>query len=210
LPITIQVSIKGVVMIQQPDTGLTFKLAMAAAVVLGTAGCGGGGGGDTPAIMAAPTVAAVDTVAPLPTPIAATASTPASPPALASTAASTPAPASTPTPVAALEAASPASGSASVAGEFSCGLNGAAGIEAEILQRVNAVRASGAVCGTTGYAATGALAWNPNLLAAAKGHSADMAQKNYFAHNSLDGRTSAPTGQRSVKTLLRGKRQSSR
>ena len=77
------------------------------------------------------------------------------------------------------------------ADNFSCGLNGAAGIQAEVLQRINTLRASGAICGTTGYAATGAVAWNAKLLQAASGHSADMAQKNYFAHNGLDGRTSA-------------------
>lgn len=73
----------------------------------------------------------------------------------------------------------------------SCGLNGAAGIQAEVLQRVNALRAAGAVCGATTFAAAPPLNWNSLLLQAATGHSSDMAQKNYFSHNSLDGRTFA-------------------
>ena len=73
--------------------------------------------------------------------------------------------------------------------DVNCGLNGAAGIQGEVMQRVNALRAAGAVCGTTTYAATGPLAWNSLLLQAASGHSSDMAQNNYFSHTSLDGRT---------------------
>lgn len=79
----------------------------------------------------------------------------------------------------------------SPADEASCGLNGAAGIEAEVLQRVNALRAVGAVCGTTIYAAAAPLNWNSLLLKAASGHSADMANNNYFSHVSLDGKTMA-------------------
>lgn len=71
----------------------------------------------------------------------------------------------------------------------SCGLNGSAGIEAEIVQRVNAFRAAGAVCGSTTYAPAAALNWNSKLLQAATGHSNDMATNNYFSHTSLDGRT---------------------
>jgi uncharacterized protein YkwD len=73
--------------------------------------------------------------------------------------------------------------------DASCGLNGTAGIQAEIMQRVNALRAAGAVCGSTTYSAATALTWNTKLLQSAKGHSADMAQNNYFSHTSLDGRT---------------------
>ena len=89
------------------------------------------------------------------------------------------------------------------------------------MQRLNALRASGAVCGTTGYAATGALAWNPLLLKAAAGHSTDMAQKNYFSHTGQDGRSPAQritaagynwstigeniaAGQRSVEEVMSG------
>ncbi|WP_232834749.1 CAP domain-containing protein [Rhodoferax ferrireducens] len=90
----------------------------------------------------------------------------------------TPAPAPTPTPV-----------PTGTAANASCGLNGTAGIQAEILQRVNALRAAGAVCGSKTYAATTPLNWNSMLLTAATGHSADMAKNNYFSHTSLDGRT---------------------
>jgi uncharacterized protein YkwD len=73
--------------------------------------------------------------------------------------------------------------------DANCGLNGSAGIQAEILQRVNAFRAAGAVCGSTTYAPAAALSWNTKLLQAATGHSNDMATNNYFSHTSLDGRT---------------------
>jgi uncharacterized protein YkwD len=73
--------------------------------------------------------------------------------------------------------------------DANCGLNGTAGIQTEILQRVNAFRAAGAVCGSTTYAPATALVWNKPLLQAAAGHSNDMATLNYFSHTSLDGRT---------------------
>ncbi len=85
----------------------------------------------------------------------------------------------------------PAVTTAPGATDASCGLNGAAGIQAEILQRVNTLRLAGAVCGSTTVAATTALTWNTQLLQAARGHSTDMAQNNYFSHTSLDGRTLA-------------------
>lgn len=83
-------------------------------------------------------------------------------------------------------ALAPVAGSAA---DVSCGLNGAAGIQSEVMQRVNALRSVGAVCGSTVYAATGPLVWNTLLLQAASGHSSDMTQYNYFSHTSLDGRT---------------------
>ena len=142
-----------------------FKSTMAVAFFTGLAGCGGGGG-DSAAVSVAPSPATSTGVAPLPAPVVVGAP---------------------PSPVAVPAPAPPGTGT-TAPGDFSCGLNGAAGIEAEVLQRVNALRAAGAVCGTTPYAATGALAWNTALLLAAKGHSADMAQKNYFSHTSQDGR----------------------
>lgn len=137
--------------------------AVVLAFLVSLAGCGGGGS-DSPGGGAVPSAAPGAGVAPLPTPVAAA------------------------TPPVAAAAGQPAAG-ASAVGDFSCGLNGGAGIEAEVIQRVNALRASGAVCGTTAYAATGALAWNNTLLLAAKGHSAGMAQKNYFSHTGQDGRS---------------------
>lgn len=142
------------------------QCAVAAAFCLSLPGCGGGG--DTPATSAVP-IGSGGSVAPLPLPVGAT--TTQTPPVV------TPPPAGTAPTVAVAVV------------DVSCGLNGAAGIQAEVLQRVNAVRAAGAVCGGTPFAATSALVWNSALLQAASGHSNDMAQKNYFSHTSLDGRT---------------------
>ena len=144
---------------------------LVAVFFLALSGCGGGGdatnsGGATNSVAGGTTASAV---APLPAPVA------------ANPAAAPPATSSTPP-------AAPASGTSPL-GDFSCGLNGTAGIEAEVIQRINALRAAGAVCGATPFAATAALTWNTTLLAAAKGHSVDMAQKNYFSHVSQDGRT---------------------
>lgn len=129
------------------------------------AACGGGGGGFENTQSSAP-----QSTAPLPTPAAVT----------------TPAAAATSTPAAATVSAAPASG-----GDTSCGLNAPGGIQAEILQRVNALRASGAVCGSVAYPAAGALNWNTTLLEAAKAHANDMATNNYFSHTGLDGRSPA-------------------
>ena len=137
------------------------------ALACALASCGGGGSDAPGGNTAAGGAASANAVAPLPVPVAAAGL-----------------PAVTLAPLSVVPA------SAAVgAGDFSCGLNGAAGIEAEITQRVNALRAAGAVCGTTAYSAASALVWNSTLLVAAKGHSADMAQKNYFSHASQDGRT---------------------
>lgn len=75
--------------------------------------------------------------------------------------------------------------------DVSCGLNGRHGIQTEVLQRVNALRAAGAVCGATTYVAVAPLTWNSDLLKAAQGHSSDMAKNNYFSHNRPDGSTPA-------------------
>ena len=79
--------------------------------------------------------------------------------------------------------------SGSTATDASCGLNGAAGIQAELMPRINALRAAGAVCGSTKFVATRPLIWIRMLLVSSTGHCADMANKNYFSHTSLDGRT---------------------
>ena len=88
-------------------------------------------------------------------------------------------------------ASAPVAAANGAAGDISCGLNGPDGIQAEVLQRINALRAAGAVCGTATYAPTTALSWNPKLLQSAREHSADMAANNYFSHTGLDGRTPA-------------------
>ena len=86
-------------------------------------------------------------------------------------------------------ASAPPSSAPTASGDTSCGLNPPAGIQAEVLQRVNAFRASGAVCGGVAYPAAGALNWNTTLLQAAKGHATDMATNNYFSHTGQDGRS---------------------
>jgi uncharacterized protein YkwD len=88
-------------------------------------------------------------------------------------------------------ATSASSAAATSANDASCGLNAPGGIQAEMLQRVNAFRAAGAVCGSVAYPAAGALSWNTPLLQAAKGHASDMAKNNYFSHTGLDGRSPA-------------------
>ena len=203
LSLTIGFCFEETPMIEKPTAHPAYKSVAAAALCCALAACGGGS--DAPSVIStpgatpsgAPPANAAD-VAPLPNPVAA--AQPAAPAPAASASAPPPAPA--------------AIGS-------SCGLNGAAGIQAEVLQRLNALRAAGAVCGTNAFAATGALAWNNQLLQAAVGHSADMAQKNYFAHTSQDGRSASQrvtdagynwstvgeniaAGQRSVEEVMTG------
>ncbi|MDO8252192.1 MAG: CAP domain-containing protein [Rhodoferax sp.] len=144
----------------------SLALCLCSAVVA----CGGGSDGDS-----------ANATAPLPAPVQT--STPDTAPDAAMdrsrrTPTPTPIPTPTPTPV-----------PTGTAVNASCGLNGTAGIQAELLQRVNALRAAGAVCGSKTYAATTPLNWNSMLLTAATGHSSDMAKNNYFSHTSLDGRT---------------------
>jgi uncharacterized protein YkwD len=69
----------------------------------------------------------------------------------------------------------------------SCESSGSSAFQAEVLLRVNALRATGAVCGTTIYAATQPLNWNNLLQQAASSHSSEMAKNNYFSHDSLNG-----------------------
>ena len=82
----------------------------------------------------------------------------------------------------------------------SCGLNDAAGFQAELLERINALRAAGAVCGSRIYSPSPALNWNNMLQVAASGHASDMAKKNFFSHTGSDGSSFdqriAPTGYR--------------
>jgi len=74
-----------------------------------------------------------------------------------------------------------------VAGDITCGL---ANFQADALRIINAKRAQGATCGTRGsFAPAASLAWNTALANAAYGHSLDMAQHNFFAHDGSDGST---------------------
>ena len=54
---------------------------------------------------------------------------------------------------------------------------------------VNQLRATGATCGTTTHSAVGPVTMNQYLREAARNHSQDMADQDYFTHDSLDGRT---------------------
>lgn len=80
----------------------------------------------------------------------------------------------------------PATGSAPAA-DTTCGL---ANFEADALRIVNQQRAAGASCGARGsFAPAAALTINARLGVAAYGHSRDMADNNYFSHDSRDGRS---------------------
>lgn len=61
--------------------------------------------------------------------------------------------------------------------------------EQRVLDLTNQARATARTCGTTSYPAAAPLTWNASLAAAARGHAADMAAKDYFSHTSQDGRT---------------------
>jgi uncharacterized protein YkwD len=83
----------------------------------------------------------------------------------------------------------PAAPSAAPAADITCGL---ANFEADALRIVNQYRATGATCGARGsFAPAGALSLNARLTSAAYGHSRDMADNDYFSHDSRDGRTMA-------------------
>lgn len=62
-------------------------------------------------------------------------------------------------------------------------------LEQQVLSLVNNYRASGATCGGVVKPPVPILTWNVTLANAARGHSRDMTDKNYFSHASLDGRT---------------------
>ena len=63
-------------------------------------------------------------------------------------------------------------------------------LEEEVLELVNERRAAGASCGSEGnFEPTGPLTMNANLRCAARNHSKDMADNDYFSHDSQDGRS---------------------
>ena len=57
----------------------------------------------------------------------------------------------------------------------------------EMLTLVNNARAAPHDCGSTAYPAAAPLAWNCQLEDAALGHSASMAENDFFSHTGLDG-----------------------
>jgi uncharacterized protein YkwD len=64
-------------------------------------------------------------------------------------------------------------------------------LEMDMLDEVNIRRAAGATCGDTYYAPVNAVEMNEVMRVASRLHSLDMANQNYFSHDSLDGRQMA-------------------
>lgn len=62
-------------------------------------------------------------------------------------------------------------------------------LEEEVVVLVNQARANGATCPSGPRPATHPLTWNDELAEAARLHSLDMAEQDYFSHTSLDGRS---------------------
>jgi uncharacterized protein YkwD len=61
--------------------------------------------------------------------------------------------------------------------------------ESQMLAAINAARAVARSCGSTFYPVAPAVSWNSLLAKAALLHSQDMAERNYFAHQTPDGIT---------------------
>ena len=61
----------------------------------------------------------------------------------------------------------------------------------EILDEVNAARASARSCGSQSFPPAPPVAWNPALGNAALAHSRDMATRRYFSHRGKDGSEAA-------------------
>jgi uncharacterized protein YkwD len=59
----------------------------------------------------------------------------------------------------------------------------------EFLNSINATRQKGCNCGSKYFPPAPPLTWNNDLEDAAVGHAKDMARKNYFSHDSKDGRS---------------------
>jgi len=59
----------------------------------------------------------------------------------------------------------------------------------EVFKLVNAARATGGLCGSDPYPTSAPLLVNEKLQAAAQAHATDMAERNYYSHQSLDGRS---------------------
>ncbi|HEX5737259.1 MAG TPA: CAP domain-containing protein [Hydrogenophaga sp.] len=93
--------------------------------------------------------------------------------------AAAPPPAPTPTPA-------PSTGLIALDASTSCGISG---FQADLLQRINAARATARQCGPNAMPAAAPLSWHTRLFSAAARHSKDMAENNYFSHTSLDGRS---------------------
>ncbi|WAC72313.1 CAP domain-containing protein [Roseateles sp. SL47] len=72
--------------------------------------------------------------------------------------------------------------------EGNCGLAAQAAFQQDLLDRINAARAAGANCGSSGvFAATTSVSWNSLLTQAANNHALDMTSKNFFSHTGSNG-----------------------
>jgi uncharacterized protein YkwD len=152
----------------------------ALSLVAALAACGGGGADSTVAPAAA---------APTPAP-AANPTPPAAAPAPVPAPAPPPAPAPTPTPAPAPAPAPPPSAAGTRA---TCNLSN---FQTEALALVNAHRAAGASCGSSGtFPAAPALSWNGALTQASLVHSDDMMALNFFSHTGSSG---SSAGQRAT------------
>jgi uncharacterized protein YkwD len=81
--------------------------------------------------------------------------------------------------------ASTLSSASQAGGDTTCGL---AGFRAELLSRINNLRAQGATCGSNGsFPPVAALLWQTQLGQAAAAHSLEMAVTPYFSHTDLGG-----------------------
>ncbi|MVN22505.1 CAP domain-containing protein [Mucilaginibacter arboris] len=59
--------------------------------------------------------------------------------------------------------------------------------KAEVLSQINQIRARGCNCGTTYMPPVAPVVWNDRLATAAAAHAMDMANHNYFSHESQNG-----------------------
>ena len=71
----------------------------------------------------------------------------------------------------------------------------------EMLNLINQARSQARKCGSQYMPAVQPLKWNPILERTAQAHANDMAQNNYFQHNSKDGRTSHDRMQQAGYTM---------
>jgi uncharacterized protein YkwD len=69
------------------------------------------------------------------------------------------------------------------------GADPAGNFKKDFLNRINKVRHDGCNCGTTYMPPAPPLVWNRDLELAAQNHAEDMFSRNYFSHDSKDGRT---------------------
>ncbi len=77
----------------------------------------------------------------------------------------------------------------SAGGSFDTPQTSPTGDMAVLFQLVNQARATSRSCGTKSMPAADPVDWDSNLADAARLHAKDMADNDYFEHDSLDGRT---------------------